>query len=368
MLHATCVHAKKLIASTGSFMTKTAFITGITGQDGAYLSEFLLAKKYEVHGLVRWDALDGTDRLRERGLLKKIHLHHGDITDAANVISLIRKICPDEIYNLAALTQVKVSFEAPSSAIDANVKGTLNILDAVRVLDIRMRTKVYQASSSEMFGSSPAPQNEETPFHPCSPYGAAKLAAYWLARVYRDSYGMHVSNGILFNHESPVRGEDFVTRKIAKAVAAMEAGSKEVLTLGNLDSVRDWGHAADYVEGMWRMLQQEKAGDYVLATGEAHTVREFVERAFAQTGVPIQWRGAGSEEIGVDAKTGRVLIAVDEALFRPKEVNYLLGDAKKARDVLGWAAKIYFDALVGEMVNAERARIWQRDSTWKMTG
>ena len=350
-------------------MTKVAFITGITGQDGSYLSEYLLNKGYTVHGLVRWDAVDGTERLKERDLLDRVHLHHGDITDAACVISLIKAIQPDEIYNLAALSHVKVSFATPISTIDANITGTVNILDAVRILDMQERVRVYQASSSEMFGSAPAPQSESTPFHPCSPYGAAKLAApYGLARTYRDAYGIHVSNGILFNQDSPLRGEDFVTRKIAQAAAMIEARMMDRLTLGNLDSVSDWGHAADYVEGMWRMLQQDAPDDYVLATGEAHTVREFVERAFAQTGVKLEWRGDGLEETGRCMKTGKVLVSIDAALFRPKEVNYLLGDAAKARSTLGWKPKTYFDAPVSEMVNAERGRLWQESGSWRMTG
>jgi GDPmannose 4,6-dehydratase len=351
-------------------MGKVAFITGITGQDGSYLTELLLGKGYAVHGLVRWDCIDGTQRLKERGLLERITLHHGDITDAANVISLIKQINPDEIYNLAALSHVKVSFETPLSTIDANISGTVNVLEAVRILESKAR--IYQASSSEMFGSAPAPQNESTPFEPCSPYGAAKLAAYWMARTYRDSYGIYISNGILFNHESPLRGEDFVTRKIAMAVAAIEARVESHLSLGNLDSVRDWGHAADYVQGMWQMLQQDTPGDYVLATGEGHTVREFTERAFNHIGIKLEWRGAGVDEAGFDAKTGNKLVSVDPALFRPKEVNYLLGDAAKARRELGWKPRMYFDALVSEMVNAERGRLWQesdnRSGQWKMTG
>ena len=351
-------------------MSKVAFITGITGQDGSYLTELLLGKGYRVHGLVRWDCVDGTSRLKERGLLERVTLHHGDITDAANVISLIKKINPDEIYNLAALSHVKVSFETPLSTIDANISGTVTVLEAVRILESNAR--IYQASSSEMFGSAKAPQSEATPFEPCSPYGAEKLAAYWMARTYRDSYGMHVSNGILFNHESPLRGEDFVTRKIAMAVAAIEARVESELTLGNLDSVRDWGHAADYVEGMWKMLQKDVPGDYVLATGKAHTVREFTERAFNHIGIKIEWRGTGVDEAGFDAKTGRQLVSVDPDLFRPKDVNYLLGDAAKARRELGWKPRMYFDALVSEMVNAERGRLWQESETWnsyaRMTG
>ncbi len=350
-------------------MGKIAFITGITGQeDGAYLSELLLGKGYAVHGLVRWDCVDGTTRLKERGLHERVKLHSGDITDAANIISLIKNIKPDEIYNLAALSHVKVSFETPLSTIDANISGTVNILEAVRILDLQQKTRVYQASSSEMFGSAPAPQNEKTPFEPCSPYGAAKLAAYWMARTYRDSYGIHVSNGILFNHESPLRGEDFVTRKIAMAVAAIEARLESGFTLGNLDSVRDWGHAKDYVEGMWLMLQKDIPGDYVLATGEAHTVREFTERAFNHVGIKIEWRGTGVDEVGHDAKTGRKLVSIDAGLFRPKEVNYLLGDASKARAELGWKPRMYFDALVSEMINAERGRLWQESGNWNLHG
>lgn len=349
-------------------MSKTAFITGITGQDGGYLAELLLQKGYRVHGLVRWDAVDGTGRLQEKDLLGKVTLHHGDLTDAGNVAGLVKVIRPDEIYNLAALTHVKVSFETPASTIDANVKGSLNVFEAVRLLDRIDSVRIYQASSSEMFGSAPAPQNEETAMHPCSPYGAAKLAAYWLARTYRDSYGMHISNGILFNHESPLRGEDFVTRKITRAVAALENGSREPLVLGNLDSVRDWGHAQDYVEGMWMMMQQDRPGDYVLATGEAHTVRQFAERAFEHVGMKIWWHGKGAKEVGKDAKTGRTVVAVDPALFRPKEVHHLLGDAAKARDVLGWKPKVFFDDLVSEMVNAERTRLWQENGAWRMTG
>ncbi|MCC7305906.1 MAG: GDP-mannose 4,6-dehydratase [Alphaproteobacteria bacterium] len=347
-------------------MARIVFITGITGQDGGYLAEFLLKKGYAVHGLVRWDCSDGTERLRELGLLEKVALHFGDINDAGNIISLVNSIQPDEIYNLAALSHVKVSFETPASTLQANAAGTLNILEAVRILEIPAR--IYQASSSEMFGNAPAPQNEDTPFQPCSPYGVGKLAAYWMARTYRDSYGVHVSNGILFNHESPLRGEDFVTRKIAAVVAAIEAGEQTILRLGNLDSVRDWGHARDYVEGMWMMLQQEKPGDYVLATGEAHTVREFAERAFVQIGVKIEWRGSGAQETGRDVKTGRMLVAVDEAFFRPTDLRYLLGDAAKARRVLGWRPRLTFDALVAEMVNAERGKIWRENGAWRMAG
>ncbi|MGH1376152.1 MAG: GDP-mannose 4,6-dehydratase [Alphaproteobacteria bacterium] len=357
--------------------TKTAFITGISGQDGAYLAQFLLDKGYCVHGLVRWDSyadpLDGLGRLDALGLVNdSITLHTGDITDGQSLTALIKKIQPDEIYNLAALSQVGVSFETPASTLDINTKGTLAVFEAVRLLDMTDKVRIYQASSSEMFGSSPGPQNEDTPMHPCSPYGAAKLAAYWLARTYRDSYGMHISNGILFNHESPQRGEDFVTRKITKAVAEIEQGWQEPLRLGNLDSVRDWGHARDYVQGMWMMLQRDVSDDYVLATGQAKTVREFVERAFAHIGMKIKWRGQGLDEIGYDVKTKKVLVRVDEQFFRPKDVNYLLGDASKAHRALGWVPNIMFDDLVSEMVNMDRQALsdmYERERMqWQSTG
>ena len=339
--------------------SKTAFITGITGQDGAYLASFLLSKGYAVHGVVRWDSYaepsEQAVRLRALGLDEtRVSLHMGDVTDAHNIAALIKEIQPDEIYNLAALSQVGVSFETPASTLDINAKGTLNILDAVRVLGMERAVRIYQASSSEMVGRAPAPQNEETPFAPCSPYGVAKLAGYWFACNYREAYGMHISNGILFNHESPLRGEDFVTRKITKAVAAIEAGLQGDLHLGNLGSMRDWGASQDYIEGMWLMLQQEDADDYVLASGEAHSVRDFVERAFACIGVHIVWQGEGIDEVGRDAKTNEVLVRVDPAYFRPKDVHHLLGDAAKARDVLGWRPRTDFDALVAEMVAADR--------------
>ncbi len=354
-------------------VSKTAFITGITGQDGAFLADFLLKKGYKVHGLVRWDSytdpVDGLRRLDELGLVSDdVSLHMGDMIDAGNLALLLKDIRPDEIYNLAALSHVKVSFETPASTFDTNAKGTLNILEAVRILDMQEDVRIYQASSSEMFGSSPPPQNEDTKFAPCSPYGAAKLAAYWLARTYRDSYGIYVSNGVLFNHESPLRGEDFVTRKITRAVAAIEAGEQECLSLGNMDSVRDWGHARDYIEGMWLMLQQERSDDYVLATGEAHTVREFVARAFAHTGVEIKWQGEGIDEVGADVKTGKTLVSVDPKLFRPSDVNYLLGDASKAKEKLGWEAKTNFDDLVSDMLNADRQRYWSDEEAWKKAG
>lgn len=345
---------------------KIAFITGIAGQDGAYLAELLLGKGYEVHGLVRWDSysdpIHGLGRLDDFGLIDCIKIHYGDLTDAQAVTALIKKIRPSEIYNLAALSQVGVSFETPASTFEVNTKGTLALLEAVRLLDFIDTARIYQASSSEMYGSSAAPQSEETKMEPCSPYGIAKLASYWLARTYRDSYGMHISNGILFNHESPTRSEDFVTRKITRAVAEIESGRSEPLKLGNLDSIRDWGHARDYVDGMWRMLQMPEGDDYVLATGEARTVRDFVTSAFEHIGIKLLWQGGGLSEVARDYKTGQLLVCVDEKLFRPKDVNYLLGDASKARRELGWRPEVYFDGLVHEMIDLDRARLRQETS------
>lgn len=348
---------------------KIAFITGITGQDGAYLAQFLLDKGYAVHGLIRWDCVDTTARLQALEIDEdRLSLYYGDLNDANNITYLIKTIAPDEIYNLAALSHVKVSFDTPRSALDINAGGTLHILEAVRILGMEARVRIYQASSSEMFGSAPAPQNEETPMQPCSPYGVAKLAAFHLSKIYREAYGMHVSNGILFNHESPLRGKDFVTRKIAQAVARIESGTQKILTLGNLDSVRDWGHARDYIRGMWIMLQQPAGGDYVLATGQAHTVREFTQRAFEQIGVSLVWQGTGIEEQGLCAKSDKVLVSVDPALYRLKEVDYLLGDATKAAQTLGWKPEVFFEDLVADMVNAERKSLWQGESQWTKTG
>lgn len=343
-------------------MKKTAFITGIAGQDGAYLCSFLVRKGYKVHGLVRWDShmgpLDGLQRLDNLGLVSEnVELHMGDVTDANCVTKLIRDIQPDEIYNLAALSQVAVSFGTPSSTLDINAKGTLNILESIRVLGMERDVKIYQASSSEMFGSAPAPQSETTPMQPCSPYGVSKLAGYHLAKIYREAYKMHVSNGILFNHESPMRGEDFVTRKITRAVAMIEAGQQDVLELGNLSSLRDWGYSRDYVVGMWRMLQMPYGDDYVLATGEAHSVRDFVRAAFAHIGVELIFVGKGVSEQGIDKKTSKVMVQVDRALYRPSEVNHLLGDASKAEKRLEWKPKFGFDELVQVMVNADRKSV-----------
>ena len=338
---------------------KTALITGVTGQDGAYLAEFLLAKGYAVHGIKRRSSSFNTARVdhlyhdpHEQGIA--FDLKYGDVTDATNVIRIVQESQPDEIYNLAAQSHVMVSFETPEYTANADGLGTLRLLEAIRILGRERTTRFYQASTSEMFGLvQEIPQRETTPFRPRSPYGAAKLYAHWITVNYREAYGIHASTGILFNHESPIRGETFVTRKITRAVAAIELGLQDKLFLGNLDASRDWGHARDYVEGMWLMLQQPEPGDYVLATGESHTVREFVERAFAEVGRRIVWRGRGVEEQGVDAADGRILVEVDRRYFRPTEVDTLLGDASRARAKLGWRHKTSFGALVKEMVGAE---------------
>ena len=333
-------------------MHKTAFITGVTGQDGALLAGFLLGRGYAVHGLRLYSATDDTARLKDIIQNPAFHLHHGDMTDGGALWRLLAEIRPDEIYNLAAQSHVRVSFDVPEATADINALGTLRLLEAVRGL--KPEARFYQASSSEMFGNALSPQNENTPFAPCSPYGAAKLYAYWITRNYRDAYGLHASNGILFNHESPLRGEEFVTRKIARAVAMIEAGTQDCLMIGNLAASRDWGHAQDYVEGMWLMLQQDTPGDYVLATGQARSVKEFVTAAFALTGVNIVWSGKGIDEKGIDARTGRVLVVVDPALYRPTELHELVGDAAQARGKLGWKPKISFRDLVRGMVDAER--------------
>jgi GDPmannose 4,6-dehydratase len=334
-------------------MGKSALITGVTGQDGAYLAELLLDKGYEVHGLKRRASLCNTarvDHLRRRSF----HLHHGDMTDATTLVRLISDIRPDEIYNLAAQSHVQVSFETPEYTADADGVGTLRVLEALRILKLADRTRFYQASSSELYGlARETPQRETTPFHPRSPYGVAKLYAYWITVNYREAYGIHASNGILFNHESPLRGETFVTRKITRAVAAIHLGRQETLHIGNLDARRDWGHARDYVEGMWRIVQHAEPDDYVLATGEAHAVRDFIERAFAEIGRTIVWEGAGLDEVGRDAADGTIRVRVDPAFFRPTEVDALVGDAAKARRVLGWEHKTGFGELVAEMVKAD---------------
>lgn len=338
---------------------KTALITGITGQDGAYLAEFLLAKGYRVHGIKRRSSSFNTGRVdhlyvdpHERDTA--FAMHYGDLTDATNLIRLVQETEPDEIYNLAAQSHVQVSFETPEYTANADALGPLRLLEAIRILGLEKTARFYQASTSELFGASDEfPQRETTPFRPRSPYGAAKLYAYWITVNYREAYGMHASNGILFNHESPVRGETFVTRKITRAVAAIEHGLQDCLYLGNLDAVRDWGHARDYVEGMWLMLQQDGPDDYVLATGEARSVREFVELAFAEVGREIAWRGEGADETGADAASGQVLVRIDPRYFRPTEVDRLLGDASKARRVLGWRHRTGFEELVQEMVRED---------------
>jgi GDPmannose 4,6-dehydratase len=339
---------------------KTALITAATGQDGAYLIELLLSKGYIVHGVKRRSSSFNTGRVDHlykdphEGADVRFFLHHGDLTDSTNLIRIIQETQPDEIYNLAAQSHVAVSFETPEYTANADAVGTLRLLEAIRILKLEQKTRFYQASTSEMFGLvQEKPQRETTPFYPRSPYGAAKLYGYWITVNYREAYGIHASNGILFNHESPIRGETFVTRKITRAVAAIHHGLQDCLYLGNMDSVRDWGHARDYVRGMWLMMQQPKADDYVLATGETHTVREFVEKSFGHVGIRIEWRGKDEQEQGVEAKTGRVLVKVDPRYFRPTEVDFLQGDASKARRVLGWAPETSFPQLVRDMMESD---------------
>ena len=332
-------------------MARRALITGITGQDGAILARLLLAKGYDVHGLRPYAAVPDTGRIDD---LDALHLHYGDMTDAASLARVLETARPDEIYNLAAMSHVHVSFSLPEYTANVNALGPLRLLEAMRLLGMERHARFYQAASSEMFGRAPAPQSETTPFEPCSPYAAAKLYAYWTVQNYRDAYGMHASNGILFNHESPIRGEEFVTRKITLAVGAIEAGRKEPLLLGNLDAKRDWGHAHDYMMGAWQMLQQPRPDDYVLATGQSYSVRAFVEKAFAHVGMTIVWEGQGLDEKGRDKRTGATLVAIDPSFFRPQEVHVLVGDASRARAVLGWVPSVTFDDLVSEMVDADR--------------
>jgi GDPmannose 4,6-dehydratase len=340
-----------------------ALITGITGQDGAYLAELLLAKGYIVHGVKRRSSSFNTARIdhlyADPHLTNvRMFLHYGDMTDATNLIRLVQEAKPTEIYNLAAQSHVQVSFETPEYTANADGIGALRLLEAIRILGMEKTVRFYQASTSELYGLvQEKPQRETTPFRPRSPYAAAKLYAYWITVNYREAYGMHASNGILFNHEGPTRGETFVTRKITRAVAAIERGIQDKLYLGNLDATRDWGHARDYVEGMWRILQQPEADDYVLATGEAHTVREFVGLAFGHVGREIVWRGKGVEEKGLDAKSGKALVEVDPRYFRPTEVDFLLGDARKAHQRLGWRHTVQFPELVREMVDSDRLQI-----------
>ena len=339
---------------------KVALISGITGQDGAALAEFLLEKGYEVHGIKRRSSSFNTGRgdhlytdLHEENL--RFTMHFGDLTDATNLIRIIQETQPEEIYNLAAQSHVQVSFETPEYTANTDALGALRMLEAIRILNLGDRCRIYQASTSELYGNAmESPQNELTPFRPRSPYGAAKLYAYWIVVNYREAYGLFASNGILFNHESPVRGETFVTRKITRAVAALQMGLQDCLYLGNLDALRDWGHARDYAEGMWRILQHDRADDFVLATGRTHSVRDFCEAAFAETGTRLEWRGAGLDETGHDAATGRCLIRIDPTYFRPAEVDVLQGDAAKARALLGWTSRISFAQLVAEMVAEDR--------------
>lgn len=350
-------------------MTKrVALITGATGQDGAYLAEFLLKKDYIVHGIKRRSSSFNTGRVDHlyqdpHDIALRFILHYGDMTDSTNLIRIIQDTQPDEIYNLAAQSHVQVSFETPEYTANADGVGTLRLLEAIRILRMEERVRFYQASTSELYGLvRETPQRETTPFYPRSPYAAAKMYAYWITVNYREAYRMHASNGILFNHESPTRGETFVTRKITRAVAAIKLGSQQCLFLGNLDAKRDWGHARDYVEGMWKILQQPKPDDYVLATGETHSVREFVEKAFAHIGVALSWKGKGVDEEGVDSASGRVLVKIDPRYFRPTEVDLLLGDPSKAHSKLGWHHKMSFDDLVTEMVAADLKTVAQEKS------
>lgn len=336
---------------------RTALIMGITGQDGKYLAELLLELGYEVHGIKRRSSSFNTSRiddLIERyGKERKFVLHYGDVTDSTNIIRLIQEVQPDEIYNLAAQSHVQVSFETAEYTANADAVGALRILEAIRILGMTDRVRFYQASTSELYGAIPGPQSELTSFWPRSPYAVAKLYAYWITVNYREAYGIYACNGILFNHESPHRGETFVTRKITRAVARIKYGLQKLLRLGNLDAKRDWGYARDYVEAMWLILQQDSPDDYVIATGQAHTVREFVERAFECVGIDIVWQGEGIEEKGLDAQTGEVLVEVDPIYFRPTEVDFLLGDPRKAQEKLGWTAQITFDELVKMMVESD---------------
>jgi len=342
---------------------KRALITGITGQDGAYLAELLLAKGYEVHGVKRRSSSFNTGRIdhlyhdpHERGV--KMFLHFGDMTDATNLIRLMQEVQPDEVYNLAAQSHVQVSFDTAEYTANADGIGTLRLLEAMRLLKLGDKTRFYQASTSELYGKvQEIPQSETTPFYPRSPYAAAKLYAYWITVNYREAYGFHASNGILFNHESPIRGETFVTRKITRAVAAIHLGLQDTLYLGNLDAKRDWGHARDYVEGMWRIVQHDEPDDFVLATGETQTVRSFVDAGFKEVGIDIEWSGEGVEETGTDKASGRLLVRVDPRYFRPTEVELLIGDPSKAKEKLGWSATTKLSELVSEMVREDLKQV-----------
>jgi GDPmannose 4,6-dehydratase len=352
---------------TQSENPKVALITGVTGQDGAYLSALLLSKGYVVHGVKRRSSSFNTGRIENlyqdpHEPSQKFILHYGDLTDSTNLIRIVQQVQPDEIYNLAAQSHVAVSFETPEYTANADAIGALRLLEAIRILGLEKKTRFYQASTSELYGLvQQVPQNEKTPFYPRSPYAAAKLYAYWIVVNYREAYGLHASNGILFNHESPLRGETFVTRKITRGVAAIHHGIQDKLYLGNLDAKRDWGHAREYVHGMWLMLQQDQGDDYVLATGETTPVRDFVTRAFNEVGVTLDWLGHGVEERGVCAKTGRVYVEVDPRYFRPTEVDLLIGDPRKAKEKLGWSHKITWAELCSEMVQADLIAVPKED-------
>jgi GDPmannose 4,6-dehydratase len=347
-------------------MKKRALITGITGQDGAYLAELLLSKGYEVHGVKRRSSLFNTDRIdhlyhdrHEKNV--NMFLHYGDLTDSTNLIRLVQETMPDEIYNLAAQSHVHVSFETPEYTANADATGTLRLLEAIRILGLEKKTKFYQASTSELYGKvMEVPQSEETPFYPRSPYAVAKLYAYWIVRNYREAYGIYACNGILFNHESPLRGETFVTRKITRAAAKISLGLQDKVFLGNVDAQRDWGHAKDYVEGMWMMMQQDEPDDFVLATGETYSVKHFCNLAFGHVGITLEWKGSGVDEKAYDSKTGKVLIEIDPKYFRPTEVDLLIGNPAKAREKLGWMHKHSLEQLVTDMVKSD-VELFKRD-------
>ncbi len=344
-------------------MKKKAFITGVTGQDGSYLAEFLLEKGYEVHGMVRRSSLE--QKLRIDHLYKGMdshefdfHVHYGDMTDSSNIMRLLQQIQPDEVYNLAAQSHVRISFDIPEYTANADALGSLRILEAIRILGLEKKTKYYQASTSELYGKvQEIPQKETTPFYPRSPYGVAKMYSYWLTINYREAYDIYACNGILFNHESPRRGNSFVTKKIAESVAKIKQGKLKKIRLGNLDAKRDWGYAKDYVEAMWLMLQQDTAEEYVIASGETHTVREFVEKAFKHIDIDITWKGSGVDEVGYDSKTNQIMVTIDPYYFRPTEVDILIGDATKAKEKLKWEASVKFEELVDIMLDYELSKI-----------
>lgn len=363
----------KILFLVDNYMSKIALITGVTGQDGAYLAEFLLRKGYEVHGIKRRASSFNTDRIDH--LYKDPHdtdqnfvLHYGDLTDSTNLIRIIQEVQPDEIYNLAAQSHVAVSFESPEYTANSDALGTLRILEAIRILGLEKKTRFYQASTSELYGKvQEIPQTEKTPFYPRSPYAAAKIYGYWITVNYREAYGMYACNGILFNHESPIRGETFVTRKITRAFARIKLGLQKKVYLGNLDAKRDWGHAKDYVEMQWLMLQQDEPEDFVIATGVQYSVRDFVDKAAKAVGIDVEWKGKGVDEKGFNSKTGECLVEVDERYFRPTEVETLLGDPTKAREKLGWTPKINLEDMVKEMVEHD-IQIAERDALCEREG